>query len=442
MQKQILLNLIFVFLLFGCHHPSQKPSVTNTSIISTFPKLLDRPEKLHYGKEWEDIQNLYGGATNQIRKNGNPQAYLRLCEVFINEARVTGEHGHYYPSALEILDILEKQAGLNNDIKFQLFSYRASVLLTQHEFQKALMVGKEALKLNNYNAQIYGILVDANVELGNYTEAVVMADKMVSIRPDLRSYSRISYLREIHGDIDGAIEAMVMAVTAAYPGFEQSEWARLTLGKLYETKGELDQAVLLYQTILENRENYPFAIAALANIETKKGNFKKAEQLLKEACAIIPEVGFYEQLAILYMNADENEKAEKLKKEIFEMLEDDVKSGHNMNLEYANIYLNRINDPAKALEFAIKEYNTRPNNIDVNKIIATIYFQMNDFEKAEKHLQIAKRTHSGNAELLCLSGLIDIVQGRKDAGIFTLKKSFEMNPFQSNCLSTQGRNQI
>ena len=145
---------------------------------------------------------------------------------------------------------------------------------------------------------------------------------------------------------------------------------------------------------------------------------------------------------MLYREINENEKADKLEKEIFEMLEDDVKSGHNMNLEYANIYLSMKNDPAKALEFAIKEYETRPKNIDVNKIIATIYFQMNDFEKAEKHLQFAKRTNSKNPELLCLSGLIDIAQGRKDTGIITLKKSFEINPFQSSSLSMQGRNQI
>ncbi len=45
-----------------------------------------------------------------------------------------------------------------------------------------------------------------------------MLNRMVSIRPDIRSYSRISYLREIHGDIPGAIEAMELAVEAGAPG--------------------------------------------------------------------------------------------------------------------------------------------------------------------------------------------------------------------------------
>lgn len=60
-----------------------------------------------------------------------------------------------------------------------------------------------AIILNPYNADIYGALVDANVELGNYKEAVAMCDKMLSIRPDLRSSSRASYIRQIFGDNNG-----------------------------------------------------------------------------------------------------------------------------------------------------------------------------------------------------------------------------------------------
>ena len=105
MKNLVPLNLFLVLLLFGCYNSSQKSA---TNFNTQIPTLLDRPEKLYYGKEWEAIQNLYAGALNQMRKNDNPQAYLRLCEVFINEARVTGEHGHYYPSALNVFGYIGK----------------------------------------------------------------------------------------------------------------------------------------------------------------------------------------------------------------------------------------------------------------------------------------------------------------------------------------------
>ena len=84
--------------------------------------------------------------------------------------------------------------------------------MSQHRFNDALITGKEALALNDFNSGIYGVLVDANVEIGNYKEAVKMADRMMEIRPDLRSYSRASYLREIYGDNEGAKKAMIDAV--------------------------------------------------------------------------------------------------------------------------------------------------------------------------------------------------------------------------------------
>src|SRR6185295_1404171 len=98
--------------------------------------------------------------------------------------------------------------------------------------------------------------IDANVELGHYDEAVKNSDKMVSTRPDIRSYSRISYLREIYGDYPGAIEAMKLAVQAGYPGDESTEWARVHLGQLYENTGDLQNAEMQYQLALQERTGY------------------------------------------------------------------------------------------------------------------------------------------------------------------------------------------
>ena len=66
--------------------------------------------------------------------------------------------------------------------------------------QMDLIVAHKAQQVNPYNAYVYGLLVDGNVEMGNYDTAVAYADKMVGVRPDLTSYSRVSYLREIFGD--------------------------------------------------------------------------------------------------------------------------------------------------------------------------------------------------------------------------------------------------
>lgn len=434
-------GLLIALLFFtACQEMTSNDKVAKASIMftKTYPELLNRSEVIRNGKEWDLVQNQYSDALNALRKNPrDDEAALKMVEVFINEARVTGEHGHYYPAALKLTDEILNSKPDSEDIRFQALSMAAAVLLSQHEFKEALIAAKEGAQLYTYNAGIHGSLTDAHVELGNYQAAVAAADRMMSIRPDLRSYSRISYLREIHGDTDGAIEAMRLAVSAGYPGYEQTAWARLTLGNLLEGIGDLEQAEIQYKLILQNRPNYAFAIAALAGIAEKRGELEKAETLLKEACGIIPEVGFYVQLAALYQSTDRVAESQKLTEEIWEMLQDDVDSGHNMNMEYTQIYLDLVGDYDKALEYALKEYKKRPDNIDVNRLAAIAYYKKGAYQKAQTHIEKASITNSKNPELLLVKGLTAEKLGDKKAGKETIKMAMDTNPYLSSCLTAE-----
>jgi tetratricopeptide (TPR) repeat protein len=397
MHKSIIFILtICTLTFFSCQNTTQDQEPETQSSVS-IPELLDRTEALQQDLEWDNVQNIYGKNRSKIMADPTAEEpKIKLAEVFINEARVTGEHGHYYPAALQMLNSILDKSSDNPDITFRALSHKAGVLLSLHQFAEALEVGQKAVALNPYNAHIHGVLVDAYVELGDYESAVKMADKMVSIRPDLRSYARVSYLREIHGDVDGAIEAMKLAVSAGYPGYEQTAWTRLTLGELYETYGFTDEAEQEYKMALAERPDYPFAIAALANLEMEKGNLEAAEKQLKAACEIIPEVGFYEQLAHLYKKQGKTDAMKKTVEEIFPMLEDDVANGHQMNLEYAHLYLDLLDAPEKALEYAMIEYGKRPKNIDVNLLLAEIYLELDDSKNMQKHYTSASKTNSKN----------------------------------------------
>ena len=126
------------------------------------------------------------------------------------------------------------------------------------------------------------------------------ADKMVSIRPDMRSYSRMSYLREIHGDHAGAIEAMKMAVEAGLPGDEATEWTRVQLGHLYENTGDLKSAEMNYVMSLQYRPGYAYAIAGQARIATASGDYDKAITYYLQADSLVNDYSFKEELAELY----------------------------------------------------------------------------------------------------------------------------------------------
>jgi tetratricopeptide (TPR) repeat protein len=397
----ILISIIYSFTLLLLTSCGETKTTPNTITSSTdIPALLDRNEKIRYGKEWDDVSNNYQTLLLAIQKNeADHEAKIKMANLFIREARVTGEHGHYYPAALAMTDRIINSTTKVNNMEFLALVTKAGVQLSLHEFKAALETGQKAIQLNNKNAQIYGVLTDCYVELGQYDKAVEMADIMISIKPDLRSYARISYLREIHGQIPEAIEAMKMAVEAGVPGYEDTAWAMLTLGELYERYGEPDKAKLLYEEILAERPDYPFAVGALGAIQLKNKDIKKAEETTLKAIDIIPEVGFYTQLAEIYKIQGRTEEMTKIMEEVFVMLKDDEDSGHNMNLEYANIYLDLLEKPEQALEYAQKEFDKRPENIDVNRMLARIYKAKSDQTMAQKFAVAASVTNSKHPEL-------------------------------------------
>lgn len=364
------------------------------------PQLLDRNERITLGREWEEVTRQYVSLKNQLQSNSNDhKSAIGLAYLFIKEARVTGEHGHYYPAALTILNHMLTNKSLDNENRFTALAAKAGVQLSLHDFQAALVTAEKAISLNPYNAQIYGVLVDCHVELGQYQKAVAMADKMVAIRPDLRSYSRISYLREIHGDIEGAKQAMLMAIQAGYPGQEETAWAMHTYAEMLMRYEYNDEAKEVYESILKERPDYPFAIAGLGKLAVKNNEFSKAEVTLKDAIEVVPEVDFYITLAALYKKQNKTALCNQLKTEILAMLEDDTRAGHHMDLEYAHVYNDLFDDTKTALLYAQKEWQKRPLNIDVNRTLAMLEIEKKDMAKAKMHYEAAASTQSRHPDL-------------------------------------------
>lgn len=396
----LILCLALLISFLSCKDKIQDNS--NSSMVNAdVPELLKRGEKIQYGKEWDEVQNNYANYMARIKKDSKDhEARLLLAQLYIKEARVTGEHGHYYPAALNVIVDVLADTSTDQQTHFLALMTKAGVQLSLHDFAGAKETGTAAVILNPANAQIHGVLVDANVELGDYDKAVELADRMINLKPDIRSYSRVAYLREIHGDIPGSIQALEMAIKAGYPGTEETAWAMQTLGDLYAQYGDYEKAEKIYNNILEMREDYPFAVGGLGDLYLEKGENRKAEETLNKGIEIIPEVGFYVSLADLYKKEGRTDELNKLMPEIFAMLKDDEDSGHNMNLEFVHIYRDIMDDNAKALEYAQKEYNKRPDNIDVNLAIAQVYSNEGNKDMAIKHMEMAKKTGSKKPTLV------------------------------------------
>jgi len=419
--------------IIGCNSDAHNVSEPAEEAPAPISEFLERQGKLAEAPEWAHARQRMQKLLEALEANpSDHESRLLLALAYMQEARVTGEHPHYYPAALSQLDyILSQEAEMQDkdrDIYYESLVAKASVLLSLHQFAEALKVAEKAVRLNPYDADAYGALGDANVELGNYEQAVAMADKMTAIRPDMASYSRVSYLREIHGNLDGAIQAMDLAVKAGYPGLEQTAWARVTLAALYLQRGDYESAEGQLRTALENRPDYPFAIAALGEIALAKGELEKAEALIRQACEVIPEVGFYSTLAAIHQQQGNAEEVAKLVDDILAMMAEDEAAGHEMSLDKAKVLADLDNDPDRALETLAFEYAHRPANIDVRAILAQLYYQKGEAATAATHMREALRTRIKNPEWLCLAGLIEHEAGNPEKGKALMQEAFAINP--------------
>jgi len=111
---------------------------------------------------------------------------------------------------------------------------------------------------------------------------------MVSLKPSVSSYARISYARELLGDIPGAARAMRLAVDAAVGEPEALAWSQTQLGKLYWSHGRLAGAAREYRAALRARPAYAPALDALAQVEVARGRRVQAIALARRASEILP----------------------------------------------------------------------------------------------------------------------------------------------------------
>lgn len=427
----LLLFSLFAFSLLIIRY--RKPEVTY--------ELQMRQGMMASSSEWLNTKAAIDGLIYKVRSNpSDKRSVLALGMAYIQESRISGNHSYYDKAALNLFETVLKDEPEN----YEALVGKATVLLSQHHFTDAMPVAELAKKVNPYSATVYGLLTDAFVETGNYEKAIEMADKMSATRPDNRSYSRISYLREIFGDYKGAIDAMKMAVDAGYPGLEQTEWSRQQLGHLYENTGDLQRAQFCYEQSIYFRPSFSWAYAGKARLAKAKGNYLQAIEFLKQAQALLPDFSFQQELTELFRITNQPQLAAESARKTIALLggiqgnQSDKNHGHYADKELAYACLDSYNY-MDAYKHALIEYNRRPDNIEVNQALAWVNYKLGRYEKANQYIHVALRTHSKNPVLNYQAGLIKSKVGEKEEGRRLIEQSLALNPYLSPALKWEMR---
>ena len=121
----------------------------------------------------------------------------------MQQARVTSDPS-FYPKAQ---GALRRSLDLQPQDNEGALVGMAALAAARHDFAAALRLGTSARQIDPYDANVYGVIGDAQLELGRYQDAFDTFQTMVDTKPTLSAYARVSYARELLGDVPGAIGA-------------------------------------------------------------------------------------------------------------------------------------------------------------------------------------------------------------------------------------------
>jgi tetratricopeptide (TPR) repeat protein len=213
----------------------------------------------------------------------DPQPLVQLASTLLGLVRQGGDTRNYERADAAIAKALKRDPS-----SAAAYTERGILRLGRHDFQGALSDGQRARALAPGVIKPLGVLVDANIELGRYQEAERVLQRMIDLKPNLDSYARVAYLRELRGDLDGASEALTLATSAGGADSENVAFVQSLLGNLELAQGRSERALVAFRAALAKVPGYAPAQAGLARVDIAAGGLNRAIKRLRDLVAREP----------------------------------------------------------------------------------------------------------------------------------------------------------
>ncbi|MDQ3091841.1 MAG: tetratricopeptide repeat protein, partial [Actinomycetota bacterium] len=301
-----------------------------------------------------------------------------------------------------------------------------TLALARHDFRGALRHGESAHRLAPGLARPYAVLVDAQVELGDYEAAGRSLQEMIDLRPNLASYARVSYFRELHGDLEGAIEAMELAVSAGGQVPENVAYVQTLLGDLEATRGRTDAARRAYETALTQVPRYAPADVGLAELDAASGRLDEAIATYRQVGERLPLPEYTIALGEAELAAGRTASA----RETFALVDVQRRllaaQGQNTDLELA-LFEADHGSPARAVRLARQAWDAAPSVRSAD----ALGWALTRAGRADDGLSWARRSLKlGWQEPTARyhAGMAARAAGERDEAISFLEAALERNP--------------
>lgn len=353
--------------------------------------------------------------------------YNLLATALVLRARETFDAAFYSQAE----EAVKKSLALSPD-NFETEKIQVSILLGEHEYPAALGQAQALNKRVPDDLTVYGLLTDADVELGNYKDAEEAATWMLNLRRGNRpAYIRAARLRELFGDVEGAYEMADLAFQSTIPTEVEERASLLTqMGHFRLASGNTDAAEKLFQQALTALPNYPDALGNLAQLRITQKRYTEAVGLLQQRYRSVPRAANLYDLAEALRLAELDVEAKKAfaefeKKSLTESLGKD-----NSNRQLTFYWADYAHQPLKALDVAKQEYAWRHDVYTLDAYAWALHVNGQDSE-ARKQIESALAVGIRDAKLFRHAGEIVLKTGDVSAAQGYLKLSAELNTLDS-----------
>jgi predicted Zn-dependent protease len=323
------------------------------------------------------------------------KGHAALALALARRARETSDPAFYVQADQALETCLADAPGDPEALKV-----RGWIYLGQHRFAEARDLALALRKRVPDDVMVYGLLTDAQGELGNYGEAEAACNWMLDLRPgNVPALTRAAYLRELFGDLPGALELMSAAYQQTPPSeSEDRAWILTQVGHLHLTAGRRSEAEAVLGRALAEFPGYHYALAQLARVRTAQGRLADAADLLRQryAAAAHPE-NLYD-LAEALERAGRRAEARAAFADFERKARAEMTGSDNANRELVYYYADHASRPADALALARSEA-ARRRDVQTVGALAWALYRSGRAAEAQKEMQGALAVGTRDPEL-------------------------------------------
>ncbi len=351
----------------------------------------------------------------------DPQLLASIGNLLYQRGRETGDPGFFDQAERSF-----KAALVLDPRSVAAITGRATLALNAHRFSDGLAFARRAHRIAPAVVAPYPALVDGLIETGRYPAAARTLDRFATIRPGLAAYSRISYFRELHGDLDGAAQALRLAIAAGSGTPEGAAYVRVLLANLNAHRDRSGLAAAGYREALAIDPTNRAAKVGLAHLAARRGNLDAAIERMRAALADPPSPDALAELGELEEAAGMTPAAERHYAASDRIERQAIADGAGIDGAVTRFFANH-GDVDYAVELGRRAWRTAPSVTSADAYSWALY-RAGRIEAAAQFSAEAMRLGSADPLFLYHAGMIARASGDRVRARALLTRLLGQNP--------------